>query len=195
MDIKYLYVAWPDYHLQSQKLAAAILNHTRKFDEIVAISRGGLTFGHILSDLLQLPVYSFTIQSYSDIKTQGTLTITQELGKPISGKRILLVDDVSDTGKTFIRANEYLNRLNPKDITTASMFLKPQTIFRPDFFAKQTDKWIIFPYEVTETIKFITQKMTNEGKTKIQIQDFLVNLGFREGQVAFVRKHHLSNPK
>jgi uncharacterized protein len=191
MNIKYLNVTWPEYHLLAQKMAAAIMSHSPKYDEIVAICRGGLTLGHILSDLLQIPVYSFTIQSYSDIQTQGKLTITQELGKAIVGKRILLVDDVADSGKTFIRAKEYITSLKPKDITTVSLYYKPHSIFRPDYYAKQTDKWIIFPYESTETIKLITQKMENEGKTKVQIQDFIVNLGFREGQVAFVRKHHL----
>jgi uncharacterized protein len=193
MEIKYLFVSWPDYHLRAQKLAAAILSHSPKFDEIVAISRGGLTFGHILSDFLQLPVYSFTIQSYTDLQIQGKMNITQELGKPITGKKILLVDDVSDTGKTFIRAKEYLQGLKPAEITTVAMFFKPQSVFQPDYCASQTDRWIIFPYEVTETIKSLTRMMTNEGKTKAQIQNFLINLGFREGQVAFVRKHHLDS--
>jgi uncharacterized protein len=193
MNIKYLYVSWPDYHLRAQKLAAAILAHSPKFDEIVAVSRGGLTFGHMLSDLLQIPVYSFSIQSYTDLQTQGEMKITQELGRPIAGKKILLADDVADSGKTFIRAKEYLKTLKPADITTVAMFYKPFSVYRPDYCASQTDRWIIFPYETTETIKLITQKMTKERKTKAEIQDFLMSLGFREGQIAFVRKHHLNN--
>jgi uncharacterized protein len=191
MDNQYLYLSWNQYHLLAQKLAAAILNHSGKFDEIVTIARGGLTLGHLLSDFLQLPVYSITIQSYSDIQAQGELVITQELGKSIKGKRILLVDDVSDSGKTFVRAKDYLKTLEPEEITTVAIFLKPHTSYRPDYYTRQTTKWIVFPYEVAETIIYITQKMGSDGKTKAQIQDFLLKLGFNENQIAFVRKHHL----
>lgn len=190
----FLFVSWSEYHLLAQKLAAAIFNHSHTHDEIVAVSRGGLTLGHIMSDLTNLPVYSFTIQSYTDIQKEGKIVITQELGKPIEGRRILLVDDVSDTGKTFVRAKTYVEDMKPSSITTLSMFIKPKTIFRPDFFVKQTNKWIIFPYEVAETIKYVIRKMESEGKSKAQIQNYLVHLGFREGQIAFVRKHHLNKP-
>jgi uncharacterized protein len=191
MEIKYFFTTWQEYHLLAQKLAAAIMNHSPKFDEIVAISRGGLTLGHMLSDLLRLPVSTFAIQSYVDIQKQGTVEITQELGKSIIGKRVLLVDDVSDSGKTFERATAYIKTCKPAEITTVSMFFKPHSTFRPDYFVKQTNRWIIFPYEPTETIIYITKKMMHEGKSKSDIQDFLTELGFREGQVAFVRKHHI----
>jgi hypoxanthine phosphoribosyltransferase len=193
MNIRYLFVPWSTYHQLAQKLAAAIFAHSPKLpDEIIAISRGGLTFGHLLSDLLQIPVFSFAIQSYTDLTQQGEMKITQELGRPIAGKRILLVDDVSDTGKTFIRARDYVKSLHPQEITTIALFYKPHSVYQPDFFARRTDRWIIFPYEVAETIKVITQNLQREGKTKAQTQDFLINLGFREDQVAFVRKHYLS---
>jgi hypoxanthine phosphoribosyltransferase len=192
METKYLFTTWPEYHLLAQKLAAAIMNHSPKFDMIVAVSRGGLTLGHMLSDLLQLPVSTFAIQSYTDIQTQGTMKVTQQLGISITGKRVLLVDDVSDSGKTFKRATEYVKSCKPSDITTVAMFFKTRSIFRPDYFVKKTNRWIIFPYEPTEMIIQITKKMDSEGKSKAEIQDFLITLGFREGQIAFVRKHHIT---
>lgn len=191
METKYLFVTWPEYHLLAQKLAAAILNHSPKFDEIVAISRGGLTLGHMLSDFLQLPVSTFAIQSYNDIQTQGTVKVTQELGKSIAGKCVLLVDDVADSGKTFERATAYIKSCKPTEITTISMFFKPRSTFRPDYYVKMTNRWIIFPYEPTEMILSITNKLLKEGKSKADIQTYLTDLGFREGQVAFVRKHHI----
>jgi uncharacterized protein len=193
MDNQFLFVSWPEYHLLAQKLAATIISHSDPFDEIVAIARGGLTLGHVLSDLLQLPVATFTIQSYTDIQKQGKVTITQELGLPIAGKRILLVDDIADTGKTFIRAMEYVHELKPAHITTVSMFFKPHSTFRPDYIAKQTDKWIVLPYEVVETITFVTKTMAAKKKTKSEIQDFLISLGFNVKQIAFVRKYHITH--
>lgn len=191
MVTPYLFVTWPEYHLLAQKLAAAIFNHSHQADLIVAISRGGLTLGHVLSDLLRKPISTILVQSYTDIQKQGEVKIVEKLGFPVSGKRILVVDDVADSGRTFQRAIGYLTKLKPKELTTVALYFKPKSMVRPDFYAKQTSKWIIFPYETTEMILLITKQMEQEGKTKAQIQDFLTDLGFREGQIAFTRKHHL----
>jgi hypoxanthine phosphoribosyltransferase len=192
METKYLFTTWSEYHLLAQKIAATILNHSEPFDEIIAIARGGLTFGHIMSDLLRLPIATFTIQSYKAMQKQGKVTITQEIGEPIKGKRILLIDDKSDTGKTFMRALKYINSFKPASVTTASMYLEPSSKFKPDYYAKQVNKWVIFPYEVVETITTITKQMADAGKSKAEIQEYLIQLGFREGQIAFVRKHHIT---
>lgn len=194
MPSQYLNITWQDYHALAQKLATAVLQDRSHIDEIVAISRGGLTLGHMMTDLLRLPISVFSIQSYSDIKTQGEITVTEPFTRPIAGKHILLVDDVSDTGKTFHRAIEHLEGLSPGKITTLSMYYKPHSAYRPHYFARKTDKWIIFPYEPTEMIGLLTDKLENEGKTKIQIQDFLTDIGFHIKQIAFVRKHHRRKP-
>ncbi len=110
MRVHYLPVSWKTYHTTVQKLAAAILKNDKSFDEIVAISRGGLTLGHLLSDCLRIPISTITIQSYTDIQTAGVATLTAKLQNSIKNKRILLVDDVSDTGKTLKRAIKYLHR-------------------------------------------------------------------------------------
>jgi uncharacterized protein len=191
MGIQYLFVSWPEYHKITQELAATILAREKKYDEIVAVSRGGLTFGHLLSDALRLPICTFTIQSYIDVKTQGELVITEPLSKPIKDKNILLVDDVSDSGKTLKRAVSYLKNFGPKSITLVTLFYKPGSCVRPDYFAKDTDKWIVFPYEPTEMIISISRNMEKDGFTKAQIQDFLVNTGFELNQIAFTRKYYL----
>ena len=193
MEIKYLPISWTKYHNYAQQMAVAIISDTRTFDEIVAISRGGLTLGHLLSDLLKLPICTFAIQSYKDIKKQGEVKITQPLTKPIRGKNILLVDDVADSGKTLKRAFTYLNKLHPKSITLASMFYKPHSKVKPDIYAQKTTKWILFPYEQTEMILVITKSMKKQGKTKLQIQNMLTNLGYTLSQILFVRKYYIKN--
>lgn len=190
MAAKYLPVTWQEYHSLAQKLAATILSDNKPYDEIVAIARGGLTLGHLLSDFLRIPISTITIQSYTDIQTQGDVTITKKIQGSIAGKRVLLVDDVADSGKTIQRALSYLRHLNPKQVTTVTMFYKPRSVVRPDYFARQTTRWILFPYEPTEMILLITKQLTKEGKTKAAIQEFLENLSYTEGQIAFVRKYY-----
>lgn len=192
MQRTYLTVSWNEFHALIQKLAATILDHeTHRVDEIVAIGRGGLSVGLMLSDFLRIPIFSFTIQSYTDIKKQGVLHVTERLGKSIRGKHILLVDDNADSGKTFLRALSYLRALHPASITTASVFYKPWSQFRPDYVARQTRRWILFPHEVTEWVYAFTKKMEKERKSKKEIQMFLEHLGYTDYQIKFVRRHHL----
>ncbi|OGG08588.1 hypothetical protein A2154_00570 [Candidatus Gottesmanbacteria bacterium RBG_16_43_7] len=191
MASQYFPVSWLLYHTLALKLAATIRSHNLTFDEIVAIARGGLTLGHIMSDFLNLPVCTFTIQSYKDIRDQGLVEITEPMKKPIKGKHILLVDDIADSGKTLSRAKAYLTQLKPKSVTIMTMFYKPASIVIPDFYAKKTDKWVIFPSEVAETIRSITRLMEKGGKSKAQIQNMLISLGFSKDQIIYVRKHHL----
>jgi len=190
MPIDYLPVSWEEYHTLSQKLAAKLLSDGKKVDEIIAISRGGLTAGHLLTDLLRVPISTFTIQSYSDLTVQGQVKITKPLSSPIHDKNILLVDDVSDTGKTLVRALEYLKAQQPKKITTLTLFYKPHSVYKPDYFAKTTPAWIIFPYEVTETIITLYQNMKKEKKSDEQMKHFLETLHFTKEQIAFAKKFY-----
>ncbi len=191
MAIHYLPVSWKDYHTSTQKLAAAILDQRESFDLIVAIARGGLSLGLILSDFLRIPISTIVIQSYTDIQKQGELQITGKLQTPIRGKKILLVDDIADSGKTFKRAIAYLRRFGPKSITTAALFYKPHSVYRPDYFAKRSTAWILLPHEVTEWVYTFTLKLQKEGKSKADIQKFLRKLHYTDDQIAFVRRHYL----
>lgn len=177
--IKYLPVSWDTYHALAQSLAQKILLKHQKFDQVVAISRGGLTLGHLLTDFLRIPIATITIQSYTDIQTQGELKITQKLQVPIRGEHILLVDDVADTGKTLKRALTYLKRFRPQTITTGTLFYKPHSVFTPDFYVETTSKWILFPYEPTEMIRLIKGSRT-----------FLKSLQFTDSQIDFVKKFY-----
>lgn len=193
MEIQYLSVTWNHYHALAQRMAGIILEDPQgPYDEIVAIARGGLTLGHLLSDYLRIPISSITIQSYTDIQKQGQVQITAGLAKIIKDKKILLVDDIADTGKTLVRATTYLGEFNPLSIATATMFYKPHCSVKPTYYSEETDKWILLPFEVTEWIYTFTKKMTNEGKSKAEILTFLQSLGYADDQIKFVRKHHLS---
>ena len=192
MADQYLPVTWNEYHSLSLLLAEQILESNKPIDEIVAIARGGLSLGLILTDFLQKPISTITIQSYTDIKKQGLVRITSKLGKPIRNKHILLVDDISDSGKTFARAISYLEAFRPKSITAAALFYKPHSSFKPDFFAKKTDRWILLPHEVTEWVKTFTEKMQSEGKSEESMQKFFMSLGYTLSQISFVKKHYLT---
>ena len=96
MRVCYLPLSLTDYHDNALQLADCILSAKKPLDKIIAISRGGLTLGHLLTDFLKIPIATFTIKSYTDIQSHGESVITEPLKTNIRGKHVLLVDDVAD---------------------------------------------------------------------------------------------------
>lgn len=94
--------------------------------------------------------------------------MTQNIGSAeIAGKRILLVDEICDSGKTFERALTYLNSAEeemsrPAAIKTACLVFKSKSLLKPDYYQDLIDKWVVFPYEVRETIEELKDKMSRE---------------------------------
>ncbi len=191
MAISYLTPTWQQYHTNVRTIAEKILADKQTLDLIVAISRGGLTVGHLLTDLLRVPISVISIQSYTDIQSSGEVKILEGLHIPIEHKRVLLVDDVSDTGKTFERAVDYLKSFHPADVVTASVYYKPHSTYLPKYYAEQTDKWIIFPYEPTEMIMLIIKGMKKDGEIDSAIDAKLTSLGFTSEEIEFVRKYYI----
>lgn len=182
---KFLNVTWTDFVTLSFRLGQKIQTSTQSFDLIVTIARGGLTLSQLLSDQLSLPIASFTVQSYRDLQQVKQPQISFGVGGKIEGKKILLVDDVCDTGKTFVRGIAYLEELGAKksDIATASLHFKPHAEYKPDFYVTETDKWVIYPYEVRETIAQLTSLWKKENISDKEMKKRFLSFGFVEEQI------------
>lgn len=186
--MEFLPVTWPSYFEYVTGIAGRISLLKDKPDRIIGIARCGLTLGHLLSDLLGIPVSVVGVSSYSGVNIQGKLKLTDKLTAKIQGKHVLVVDGISDSGKTLRYVSRYLSRFGPRRISTATIFVKPRTSFIPDFYADRTDKWILFPYESAEWITYFFETMRKEGKDATAIETFLFSLGYTEEQIAFVKK-------
>ncbi|HCS78477.1 TPA: hypothetical protein DIV55_01905 [Patescibacteria group bacterium] len=183
---KFLNVSWSDFCTQAFVLSKQIRVSSRPLDLIVAIARGGLTLSQLLSDSLSLPIATFTIQSYKDLRQQTLPQITFGVGTTtLEGKRVLLVDDVCDTGKTFERALVYVSELGAEkeQITTAALHYKPHAIYKPDFFVTKTDKWVIYPYEVWETIAQLSKLWKADKISAEEINARFLAFGFLQEQL------------
>ena len=146
MASKKLRVKWPAYHRHINAIGRKVKQSHFKPDIIVAISRGGLLVGRMLSEYFNRPMGVITVQSYRGTK-QERLKLDKRISSlyPIRGK-ILLVDDLVDSGKTLELTKRYLDRKGK--VKTAVIYRKDCTLFEPDFFAANAkgDAWIIFPY-------------------------------------------------
>jgi hypoxanthine phosphoribosyltransferase len=121
-------------------------------DIIIGISRGGLVPARVLSDILDIKrVGIIGIVFYKKAgETIDKPEMTQELSMDIKGKKVLLVDDVSDTGKSLRFAKECLENMGPSQVKVAALHYKPGSLIEPDYYIGTTTAWIVYPWEQHE---------------------------------------------
>ena len=104
-DGKHLYVSWDEYHMLIERLALKVHASGWEFDQILCLARGGMRPGDVLSRVFDKPLAIMSTSSYrSEAGTiQGRLDMAKYITMPkgeLAG-RVLLVDDLADTGVTL----------------------------------------------------------------------------------------------
>lgn len=161
-------------------LANQIRRANFKPDIIVGVSRGGWPPARIMSDLLGNPeLANVKAEFYLGVaETKGEPVITQPVSVSVKGKKVLVVDDVADTGKSLALVREHLKEQGAIEVKIATIYYKPWSIVTPDWFEKKTKHWIIFPWERKETVRRILEKCKKHGKTVEEAKETLIKYGF-----------------
>lgn len=154
-DGRHLYVSYDEYHSLIEKLALKIHQSGWEFDTILCLARGGLRPGDILSRIFDKPLAIMSTSSYrAEAGTvQGHLDIARFITTPrgeIAG-RVLLVDDLADSGRTLGAVVENL-RTSYTPITelrSAVIWTKAASVFAADYSVEflPTNPWIHQPFE------------------------------------------------
>jgi hypoxanthine phosphoribosyltransferase len=163
--MKFYKVSWEELSHDSLELYKKI-RHI-KYDRILCISRGGLVWARMFSDLLDIPVSHLTAVSYTGPHQRGEVKITERPNhENLKNQTLLVVDEIGDHGKTLTAVNEFLNSLKVKKFYSLSPIIRTYTKPRPDFFLKVIDEWIIFPYELKETYDSFIKLYKSDKKAK-----------------------------
>ena len=169
-----LIISFEDYLDTVEKLAVQI-NADYKPTVLVGIMRGAAPIIDILSRILKLPTAYVVIQSYSGEgmqDKQGELIFARDISSIANEKdfqKVLLVDDLSDTGLTLNKSIDWLKKYEPiknyiKDIKTACLWKKKSSTFMPDYcpIKLNNDPWIVQPTEHYEEMNI--QEVINKQK-------------------------------
>lgn len=156
-EVKKIRYSYDQIHQLVKNMAQTITDAESEIDFIVSIATGGWIPARILrtflphSAELPLPLFSIGIVNYdSRDKLLSETIIVQELpaNLDVKGKKILLVDEVADSGGTFVKAVDYIRSKEPESLYTAVLHLKEQSIFKPDFVGEFAgNNWIVYPWD------------------------------------------------
>lgn len=145
---KAFHVSWDRFHQDARALAWR-LAETEPFAGIVAITRGGLVPAAIVARELDLRIIeTICVVSYDDDNKRGKLDVLKPIAPAIAaagGERVLIVDDLVDTGATA----RIVRGLLPK-AHLATVYAKPQGRPHVDTFMTEVsqDTWIYFPWDL-----------------------------------------------
>lgn len=170
---------WEGIYELLLNLADKIRKDSFKPDVIVGISRGGWTPARIMSDLLENPeLASVKAEFYLGIaETKGEPVITQPVSVSVRGKKVLVIDDVADTGKSLRLVRNHLKEHDASEVKVATIYYKPWSIAVPDYYEKKTSSWIIFPWERKETVRNVFERYKRQGKSMDEAKEKLVESG------------------
>lgn len=189
-SIEYIAPTWIDLNQLAFEISKMMLGDELKFDRIVTLAKGGWPMTRSLVDFLKVKeVASIGVKFYSGINTiLEKPQIYQDLPVSVAGESVLLFDDVADTGASMVFVKAHLEQLGIKKIVTASLFYKPHSIFKPDYYAAETSAWILFPYDLVESIQVLGGKWRKQGLNVTEILHRFEQLGFDRDKVEYFLK-------
>lgn len=151
-----LYISWSEYHQKIEQLAAKIYQTGWDFNQIVCIAKGGLRVGDILCRLYRKPLAILSASSYAgpENRVRGSITFSRHLTMTTEhlGGRVLLVDDLVDSGISLQESVRWLERnysAEIEEIRTGVLWYKDCSVITPDYYVDYLpdDPWIHQPFE------------------------------------------------
>ena len=157
----HLRVDWNDYHRLIERLARIVRDSGYQFDQILCLARGGLRIGDVFSRLFKVPLAILSTSSYREAAgtQQGELNIAHNMTStagPLAG-RILLMDDLADSGVTLQAVQSHLKQHFPAvtEVRSAVIWTKTCSVIRPDYCVEYLpdSPWIHQPFEMYDNMK------------------------------------------
>ena len=156
-----LHVSWDDYHKKIEELAVNVHNDGYDFNQVVCIAKGGMRVGDVFARIFNVPLAILSVESYrgDGIKNQrGAITFSRDLAKtsPNIGSKVLLVDDLADSGMTLKKSIDWLQHFYgfylDEPVRTAVLFYKAASTFKPNYYIDylEDSPWIHMPFEKYE---------------------------------------------
>ncbi len=162
-------LSWNRIYQMARRLALKIRQAGFQPDVVVAIARGGYIPARILCDFMDIfNLTSIRVEHYTaGAHKKQFARISSPLGMDVRDMKVLVVDDVSDTGDTLELALDHIKSFSPEEVKVATLDHKKVSTIEPDFYARKVVnwRWIIYPWAVIEDITGFIKRMEKRPGT------------------------------
>jgi len=140
------YYSYDNFKTDTNRLLLEIKEF--KPEVLVGVARGGLTLSHAIAEGLNIRnVQTLSTQLYDKTQKRNNICIDGEC-KFEDVQKVLVIDDIADSGDTLKAIMEMLHSKYPKvEFKTATLFYKKTSVYEPDFWINEADEWIDFFWE------------------------------------------------
>ena len=164
-------LTWDEFYGLARTLSRKIKSSGWRPDLVVAIGRGGYAPARVVCDfLVHDRLTSIKVEHWGIAAQKRDHAVVRfPLATDVSGERVLVVDDVTDTGDTLATAVGYLQGLGPKEVRTAVLQHKTSSAFKPDYCGEEVAvwRWIIYPWAVHEDLVGFVERVLASSKDPI----------------------------
>lgn len=163
-ETKYAFPSWEQIAGECRKIVKQIRESEYKPDIVLALSRGGFVPARIVCDLLIVKdLVSIKVDHWGiTAQKDGLARLRYPVEISLEGKRILIVDDITDTGESLSLALEWVKKQNPAEVKTAVVYHISHSKTVPDFFGEEMKgsdwAWIVWPWNLIEDVSNILLK-------------------------------------
>jgi hypoxanthine phosphoribosyltransferase len=183
-NLNFLHLSWEDIQRLTEELACKIEASGFIPDIIVAVSRGGFDPARILCDQLSIRrLASVQIEAYDGMVKRPEPIVVLPVNAALEEKRVLVVDDVSDSGTSLIKAKEHVESKGSSEVMIATLHIKPWSKYIPNYYAQMVDAWVVYPWELKECLLEVAEKMRLSGYSREATSEKLLKVGFKERDV------------
>jgi len=160
-------VTWNDAYLLAKDLSRKIKYSGFSPDLVIAIGRGGYVPARVVCDFMLhdlltcMKVEHWGVAAHKKDKAE----VRFPLAVDVSGLKVLILDDVTDTGDTLQISVDYVGSLGPEEIRTGVLQHKISSLFRPDYYSEKIVewRWIIYPWASYEDLVGFSERVLLKG--------------------------------
>ena len=142
-------LTYEEFGLAARELAQQVADDGFEPDIILSIARGGLFLGGALGYALDVKnLFVMNVEFYTGVDQRLELPVVLPPTLDVvdlTGAKVLVADDVADTGKTLELVTDFCSG-HVADVRTAVIYQKPRSTVRSSYAWKTTDAWVDFPW-------------------------------------------------
>jgi len=146
-------MTWDQFYELARRVAEKIKDSGYRPDFMVGLARGGWVLSRVLCDFLGVKdLVSIKVEHWGVTATpDGKARIKYAFDVDLTGRRVLVVDDITDTGESMMVAVDYVRTKNPEEVRTAALRHIQGSKFTPDYYGDEiTWRWVVFPWNYVE---------------------------------------------